>query len=247
MFARLVRIVGAVVTVLLVRMPHAQEMSRHDPALSTSPGSGQTFRDYLANGQLCTICPEMVVVPAGTFVMGSPESEEGRGDNEGPHNEIIFAVPFAVGRFAVTFHEWDACFADGGCNGYRPYDISQIRGNLPVIDVNRSDAKAYAAWLSKRTGKSYRLLAEAEREYVTRAGTTTPFWFIDLQRPCQLQCRFWSCRFCACAENRTGRHLRTQSLGPLPSAWQHLGVDRGLLEHYLMVWHFPQLFQWFDL
>jgi formylglycine-generating enzyme required for sulfatase activity len=230
MFARLVRIVGVVVTVLLVRMPHAQEMSRHDPTLSTSPGSGQTFRDYLASGQLCAVCPEMVVVPAGTFVMGSPESEEGRGDNEGPQHEIIFAVPFAVGRFAVTFHEWDACFAEGGCNGYRPYDISQTRGNLPVIDVNRSDAKAYAAWLSKRTGKSYRLLAEAEREYVTRAGTTTPFWWgssISKGRA-NYNAGFGLAGFAPV--QRTVPVDTYKSLGPLPSAWQHLGVDRGLLE-----------------
>jgi formylglycine-generating enzyme required for sulfatase activity len=175
MFAHPVRIEAVALTVLVARMPHAQDMI--DPALVASPGSGQIFRDHLVDGQPCVTCPDMVVVPAGTFVMESPESEEGRGDNEGPQQKVSIAMPFAVGRFAVTFHQWDACIAEGGCNGYRPYDISQKRGNLPVIDVNRSDARAYAAWLSKRTGKSYRLLAEVEREYVTRAGATTPFWW----------------------------------------------------------------------
>jgi formylglycine-generating enzyme required for sulfatase activity len=174
--AHLFRIVTVVSMILIARMADAQETSRRDPALS-APGSVKTFRDHLADGQPCAACPDMVVVPAGSFVMGSPANEEGRGENEGPQHKVILVAPFAVGRFAVTFHQWDACVADGGCNGYKPYDISQTRGNLPAIDVNRSDAKAYAAWLSKRTGKSYRLLTEAEREYVTRAGTTTPFWW----------------------------------------------------------------------
>jgi formylglycine-generating enzyme required for sulfatase activity len=78
---------------------------------------------------------------------------------------------------AVTFDEWDACVADGGCNGYKPNDEGWGRGRLPVINVSWSDAKAYVAWLSRKTGKSYRLLSEAEREYIARAGTTTPFWW----------------------------------------------------------------------
>jgi formylglycine-generating enzyme required for sulfatase activity len=90
---------------------------------------------------------------------------------------VTLARPFAVGRFAVTFDEWDACAADGGCNGYKPEDKGWGRGRRPVIEVSWDDAKAYVAWLSKTTGKTYRLLSEAEREYVTRAGTTTPFWW----------------------------------------------------------------------
>ncbi len=125
----------------------------------------------------CDKCPEMVVVPAGSFTMGSPESELGRSFHEGPQHKVSFARPFAVGRFALTFHEWDACVADGGCNGYKPDDKGWGRGRLPAINVSWGDAKAYVAWLAKKTGKSYRLLSEAEREYVTRAGTTTPFWW----------------------------------------------------------------------
>jgi formylglycine-generating enzyme required for sulfatase activity len=90
---------------------------------------------------------------------------------------VTLARPFAVGRFAVTFDEWDACAADGGCNGYKPEDKGWGRGRRPVIEVSWDDAKAYVAWLSKTTGKTYRQLSEAEREYVTRAGTTTPFWW----------------------------------------------------------------------
>jgi formylglycine-generating enzyme required for sulfatase activity len=125
----------------------------------------------------CATCREMVVVSAGSFTMGSPLSEAGRSDNEGPPHVVTFARPFAVGRFAVTFDEWDACVADGGCNGYKPSDQGWGRGQRPVTNVSWDDAKKYAAWLSRKTGKTYRLLSEAEREYVTRAGTTTPFWW----------------------------------------------------------------------
>jgi formylglycine-generating enzyme required for sulfatase activity len=126
--------------------------------------------------QECDKCPEMVVVPAGSFTMGSPASEAERLDSEGPQHSVTIAKPFAVGRFAVTFDEWDACVADGGCNGYKPAD-RWGRGRQPVIYVSWDHAKTYAAWLSRKTSKPYRLLSEAEREYAARAGTTTPFWW----------------------------------------------------------------------
>jgi formylglycine-generating enzyme required for sulfatase activity len=135
------------------------------------PGAGKTehFQD-------CPTCPEMVVVPAGSFTMGSPANEPER---EGLEKQVLvsIAAPFAVGRFAVTFDEWDSCVADGGCNGYKPGDEGWGRGKHPVINVNWYDAKAYTTWLSRKTGKTYRLLSEGEREYVTRAGTMTPFWW----------------------------------------------------------------------
>jgi formylglycine-generating enzyme required for sulfatase activity len=118
----------------------------------------------------------MVVVPAGSFTMGSPPSEPGRQSGE---EQVLVTIsePFAVGKFAITFDQWDACAAEGGCNGYKPDDLASGRGNRPVTDVNWDDARAYAAWLSRKTGKTYRLLSEAEREYVTRAGTVTAFWW----------------------------------------------------------------------
>jgi formylglycine-generating enzyme required for sulfatase activity len=130
----------------------------------------------------CDTCPEMVAVPAGTFLMGSPPSEPGREADEGPQQQIVLGRPFAVGRSAVTFSEWNACVAEGGCNAYRPGDYGWGGGKRPVINISWNDAQAYVKWLSAKTGAPYRLLSEAEREYVTRGCTSpscpsTPFWF----------------------------------------------------------------------
>src|SRR5262249_10847168 len=104
----------------------------------------------------CELCPEMVVVPSGSFTMGSPVDQIGRDPNESPQHTVSFASPFAVGRFAVTFDEWDACAAEGGCNAYKPDDQKWGRGKQPVINISWNDAKAYVSWLSRKTGKPYR-------------------------------------------------------------------------------------------
>jgi formylglycine-generating enzyme required for sulfatase activity len=126
----------------------------------------------------CEACPEMIVVPAGQFTMGAGENEVGSTPDERPQHLVIFAKTFAVGRFAVTFDEWDACIAAKGCS-YRPSDQDWGRGKQPVINIRWSDAKEYVEWLSRKTGRLYRLLSEAEREYVTRAGTSTAYWWGD--------------------------------------------------------------------
>jgi formylglycine-generating enzyme required for sulfatase activity len=120
----------------------------------------------------CEGCPEMVPVPPGSFLMGS---QQDMSSFDKPQHEVRFAQPFAVGRFPLTFDEWDACVADGGCNRYRPADQGWGRGRRPAINVSWHDATSYLAWLSNKTGRPYRLLSEAEREYVTRAGTTTRY------------------------------------------------------------------------
>jgi formylglycine-generating enzyme required for sulfatase activity len=131
---------------------------------------GAEFKD-------CAECPTMVRVPAGSFTMGSPESEEGRQDTEGPQHPVIIRRAFAVGKYEVTFAEWDACVADGGCNGYRPDDEGRGRGNRPAMNVGWNDAHSYVTWLKDKTGKEYRLLSESEWEYAARAGTTTPYYW----------------------------------------------------------------------
>jgi formylglycine-generating enzyme required for sulfatase activity len=128
-----------------------------------------SFRD-------CPDCPELVLAPKGPFAIGSLENEPGRRKDEAWHAGMI-ARGFAAGMYAVTFEQWDACVAGGGCGGYVPADEGWGRASWPVINVNWNDAKAYAAWLSKKTGKTYRLLSEAEREYIARAGAGGPFWW----------------------------------------------------------------------
>jgi formylglycine-generating enzyme required for sulfatase activity len=133
---------------------------------------GDTFREC-AEG-----CPEMVVIPAGDFMMGSPTTEEGRTNSEGPQHKVTIAAPFAVSRFEVTFDEWDACAAYGDCNP-QISDKGFGRGRKPVTNVSWMEAQRYAAWLSKMTGKPYRLLSEAEWEYAARAGTKSSYSWGD--------------------------------------------------------------------
>ena len=131
------------------------------------PRGGEVFRD-------CDTCPEMVVIPAGTFQLGVPASEEGGDVNETPQHPVTVSS-FALGATEVTFDEWAACVRGGGCGGYRPDDEGWGRGARPVIRVSWFDAWEYVWWLSRETGESYRLPSESEWEYAARAGTTTPF------------------------------------------------------------------------
>jgi formylglycine-generating enzyme required for sulfatase activity len=127
----------------------------------------------------CVDCAEMVVVPAGKFAMGGPSTVEEERElvKSSPQHDVKFETAFAVGRFAVTFDEWDACVSDNACRNYKPAGNGPGRGRHPVVNVSWVDAKRYAAWLSRKTGKPYHLITEAEREYVARAGTRTPFWW----------------------------------------------------------------------
>ncbi|MDP6706978.1 MAG: SUMF1/EgtB/PvdO family nonheme iron enzyme [Alphaproteobacteria bacterium] len=117
--------------------------------------------------------PEMVVIPAGTFTMGSPEDEADRNDAEGPRHEVTIAKRFGLGRYAVTFDEYDRfCEASGR---EKQGDEGWERGRRPAINVSWNDAQAYVEWLNGETGGGYRLPSESEWEYACRAGTETPF------------------------------------------------------------------------
>jgi formylglycine-generating enzyme required for sulfatase activity len=132
--------------------------------------AGHTFRD-------CDNCPEFVVLPGGVFMMGSPDSETGRRRDEGPQHEVSIS-PFAISRYEVTFAQWDACLAGGGCNGYSPSDGGVGRGERPVSNVSWNDAQAYLDWLNAHAGGlRYRLLTEAEWEYAARAGASEAYAF----------------------------------------------------------------------
>jgi formylglycine-generating enzyme required for sulfatase activity len=151
------------------------------PKAASKPGAA--FKE-------CRDCPEMVVVPAGTFTMGSPPDEPERRDNE-PQTKITIAHAFAMAKTPVTWDQWEACVRDDRCNGaavdialrtrengepnpdYKDYG----RGTRPVVGVSWYDAQVFVGWLNAKTraDDSYRLPSEAEYEYAARAGTTTPF------------------------------------------------------------------------
>jgi formylglycine-generating enzyme required for sulfatase activity len=143
---------------------------------------GKEFKD-------CASCTPMVVIPAGTFTMGSPDSEEGRDKDEGQHR-VTLAHSFAVSKFPVTWDEWEACVRDAMCDGMAVETALRTgadgkpvksyadhgRGNRPVVGVSWYDAQVFVGWLNRKTGsESYRLLTEAEFEYAARAGSTTVF------------------------------------------------------------------------
>jgi formylglycine-generating enzyme required for sulfatase activity len=129
------------------------------------PGDGQQFKD-------CRACPEMVLIPPGEVIFHGPLSffnnfrQFFTSVDLRPPYKIAFAKAVAVSRFPITYDEWDACVVDGGCEGYRPADGGWGRYGYPVVNVSWNDAMSYLTWLNGRTGQEYRLLSEAEREYL---------------------------------------------------------------------------------
>ena len=141
--------------------------------------AGRVFHD-------CATCPEMVVVPAGSFMMGSAASVVGWPYFHSPLRQVTIGVPFAVGVNEVTFDEWGACVRAGGCEDSEVDDEGWGRGQLPVINVSWWNAIRYTEWLSEETGEQYRLLSEAEWEYVAKAGTQSAwYWGEDSTVQCQ--------------------------------------------------------------
>ncbi|HEX5999211.1 MAG TPA: formylglycine-generating enzyme family protein [Hyphomicrobiaceae bacterium] len=151
-------LIALIILMLLSETAGAQRPQPDDAAKA----KGRVFRD-------CSACPEMVVVPAGEFMMGSPKTERGRDKNEGPQHKV--SVPaFAMGKYEVSFAQWDACVAEGGCK-HKPSDETWGRGRRPVINVSWHDATEFVGWLKRKTGKAYRLPTEAEWEYAARGIT----------------------------------------------------------------------------
>lgn len=159
--------------------------------ISRTPGDGVPFND--CGSELA--CPDMVAVPGATrSVVGSPSAEPGRSASEGEHAVSVKA--FAIGRYEVSVDQWHACVSDGGCREpewlepggpdniktgprvtYKSLGAYISDGGQPIVGISWVDAASYTAWLSRKTGYTYRLPSEAEWEHAARAGARTPFWW----------------------------------------------------------------------
>lgn len=141
------------------------------PTQTAAQSQPKTLRD-------CGFCPELTLIPAGNFEMGSNEMFE----FEKPVHQVAIRTPFYLGTREVSFEEWDACVDQGGC-AQRPNDRNLGRGRRPVTDISWEDANAYTAWLSAKTGRKYRLPSEAEWEYAARAGSSATYpWGRNLDK-----------------------------------------------------------------
>jgi formylglycine-generating enzyme required for sulfatase activity len=149
---------------------------RQDCVRIGGAGTGRDVRMPLPNFKDCALCPEMVIMPWGHFQVGSPDDEVGRDPGE---VQVRVTIPyfFAVAQNLVSKHEWNACVAARGCRALQGVIAEPRQGSDPVLDATPDDARSYAMWLSTRTGRSYRMLSEAEWEISARAGTTTAYWW----------------------------------------------------------------------
>jgi formylglycine-generating enzyme required for sulfatase activity len=148
---------------------HEAVVAPAPPPTIETPATRAAYRD-------CAECPEMAPLTGGAFRMGAADGDAGRQPWETPQHDVTLA-PFSIGAREVTFAEWDACVAGGGCGGYRPPDRGWGRGSQPVMMVSWRDAQRYVRWLSERTGRAYRLPSEAEWEYAARAGGSGAYWW----------------------------------------------------------------------
>ncbi len=131
----------------------------------------------------CATCPIMITVPAGSFSMGNSTDDP----SEKPVHHVSIGAPFAIGKYEVTVEQWNACVAANGCQKLTPE--SNTNKAAPARDLSWDDAQQYVKWLSKSTGKPYRLPTEAEWEYADRGGTTTAYWWGDQMRKGNANCK----------------------------------------------------------
>lgn len=202
-------------------------------AQGAAPGNGRRFRE-------CAVCPEMVLVPAGSFAMGGTKAMGY--DKAGPTRAVSFSEPFAVGVFEVSFDEWDACVAEGECykapSGVTPRtllpDRQWGRGRQPAINISWIDATGYVAWLSRKSGKAYRLLSDAEWEYACHAGVAGSQYCGGATGP-QAGSDAEAVKVAWIPPNSDGQ---TQEVGKLrPNAWGLYDMSGNVLEWVADCWH----------
>ncbi|MCC7167564.1 MAG: SUMF1/EgtB/PvdO family nonheme iron enzyme [Rhodospirillales bacterium] len=138
--------------------------------------AAEAFRD-------CPQCPEMIAIKPGTFAMGGTRAE-----NEQPVHTVTLTKPYAIAKYELTFDEWEMCRVAGACT--RDPDLHDWgRGRQPVINLAIADIAQYLAWLSKLTGKTYRLPSEADWEYAARGGIDGAYWWGETMKPGHANCR----------------------------------------------------------
>lgn len=168
---------------LLLLVCSTQAWPQADPLSVAALQPGNTLQE-------CLNCPQMIVLPAGEFMMGSPENEAERRDNE-PLHAVTISRPFAMSATPITWNQWEACARDNWCDGESVDEALRLnfdgtpnadyqdygRGTRPVVGVNWYDAQKFVGWLNWKTGRddAYQLPSEAQWEYAARAGTASPF------------------------------------------------------------------------
>jgi formylglycine-generating enzyme required for sulfatase activity len=167
------------------KKPEPKPVQPKQPAPTPKPvaARGTGSSPLPAGGRDCDVCPEMVTLDAGSFIMG-----DNRGDrSERPAHRVTIGKRFAIGRTEVSVAQWNACVEAGACRAIA--DGADMSADSPARDLSWTDAQTYVRWLSKRTGNSYRLPSEAEWEYAARAGTTTRYWWGDNMKAGMANCK----------------------------------------------------------
>ena len=177
---------------------------------------GTVFKD-------CMVCPEMSIIPPGTFMIGSTKGRK----RERPVSKITITKSLAVSRYEVTFDQWDACFNAGGCSK-KPSDRGWGRHSRPVINILLTDIDEYVTWLTKKTGQIYRLPSESEWEYAARAGSQTEFSWGDEMQTGAANCR-------GCGTKWSG--LKSAPAGQFkPNAWGLYDMHGNVFEYVTDCW-----------
>lgn len=163
--------------------PTASASAPATPSAATVAQKPVTHAPVAGESRDCATCPIMIAVPAGSFSMGSSTDDP----SEKPVHHVTIGAPFAIGKYEVTVDQWNACVAANACQKLTPE--SNTSKAAPARDLSWDDAQQYVKWLSRTTGKPYRLPTEAEWEYADRGGTTTAYWWGDQMRKGNANCK----------------------------------------------------------